>query len=213
MSDSNPSFLIRIFSRVFPSMPDFFGLLAAQALQVSQGVALLARLMESGDPEIGNEIRREEHEADKTKVRNFQILNESFATPVDREDIHRAIVNLDEILNYCKTTVYEMYEFGLSPDEPLIEMASILSEGCEALARAFAALKTDPRQAAELGQIARKAERRVERVYRAALAELFKGTDYNEMFRRREVYRHVSNAADRIAACSNTLEDIVVKIS
>lgn len=212
MSDTKPSIFHRFFDRVFPSMPDFFGLLTEQALQVRVGVALLVQLMETADTEIGNEIRREEHEADKTKLRNLQILNESFATPVDREDIYRAVVNLDEILNYCKTTVYEMYEFELTPDVHLINMATILREGCEALAEGFAKLKTSPAEAAELGRVARKAERRVERVYREALAELFKGTDYNTMFKRREVYRHVSNAADRVAACGNTLQDIVVKI-
>ena len=151
MPDSKPSIFHRFFDRVFPSMPDFFGLLSEQSLQVRDGVALLVRLMETADPEIGNEIRREEHEADKTKLRNLQILNESFATPVDREDIYRAIVNLDEILNYCKTTVYEMYEFQLAPDPHLIEMTTILREGCEALAEAFAKLKASPAEAAELG--------------------------------------------------------------
>ncbi len=213
MPDSKPSIFHRFFDRVFPSMPDFFGLLTEQSIQVRDGVALLVRLMETADPEIGNEIRREEHEADKTKLRNLQILNESFATPVDREDIYRAIVNLDEILNYCKTTVYEMYEFELTPDQHLIEMSTILREGCEALAEAFAKLKSSPAEAAELGRVARKSERRVEKAYRSALAELFQGTDYVGMLKRREVYRHVSNAADRVAICGNTLQDIVVKIS
>jgi uncharacterized protein Yka (UPF0111/DUF47 family) len=31
------------------------------------------------------------------------------------------------------------------------------------------------------------------------------------MFKRREIYRHLSNAADRMAHCANTLHDIVVK--
>lgn len=212
MSDAKRSLFHRFVDRVFPSMPDFFGLLTEQALQVRDGVALLVRLMETADPEIGNEIRREEHEADKTKLRNLQILNESFATPVDREDIYRAVVNLDEVLNYCKSTVYEMYEFDLTPDAYLISMATILREGCESLAEGFGLLKTNPAGAAELGRLARKSERRVEKVYREALAELFRGTDYNTMFKRREIYRHVSNAADRVATCGNTLQDIVVKL-
>jgi uncharacterized protein Yka (UPF0111/DUF47 family) len=45
------------------------------------------------------------------------------------------------------------------------------------------------------------------------LADLFQGTDYVDRLKRREVYRHVSNAADRVAICGNTLQDIVVKIS
>ena len=92
---SGTSLFRKFFDRVFPSMPDFFGLLGEQAHQVSQNVGLLVTLMETGDPAVGERIRREEHEADATKLRNLHILNDSFATPVDREDIHRAIVSLD----------------------------------------------------------------------------------------------------------------------
>ena len=141
MSDTKPSIFHRFFDRVFPSMPDFFGLLTEQALQVRDGVALLVQLIETADPEIGNEIRREEHEADKTKLRNLQILNESFATPEDREDIYRAVVNLDEILNYCKTTVYQMYEFELTPNVQLNNMHTIRREG----GHTWLVIKTHPR--------------------------------------------------------------------
>ena len=58
---------------------------------------------------------------------------------------------------------------------------------------------------------ARKAELNAEKAYRRALAALFQGDDYINMFKRREIYRHLSNAADRIAAASFTLHDIVVK--
>ena len=52
----------------------------------------------------------------------------------------------------------------------------------------------------------------MEKAYRRAIAELFQGDDYIHMFKRREIYRHLSNAADRMANCANTLHDIVVKM-
>jgi len=61
--------------------------------------------------------------------------------------------------------------------------------------------------------MARKAERKAEKSYRRAIAALFQGDDYITMFKRREIYRHLSNAADRMANCANTLHDIVVKIT
>ena len=51
------------------------------------------------------------------------------------------------------------------------------------------------------------------KAYRRGIAELFQGDDYINMFKRREIYRHLSNAADRVAAAGNTLHDIVVKIA
>jgi len=46
-----------------------------------------------------------------------------------------------------------------------------------------------------------------------ALPILFEGTDYINMFKRREIYRHLTNAAEHMALCANRLHDIVVKIS
>ena len=45
------------------------------------------------------------------------------------------------------------------------------------------------------------------------IRDRFQGDDHVNMFKRREIYRHLSNAADRVAAAANTLEDIVVKIA
>jgi uncharacterized protein len=212
MPDRNPTLIARLIHRVFPSMPDFFGLLADQSSHVCHTVGLLVILMETGDGDAGPQIKREEHAADEVKARNLRVLNESFATPVDREDIHRAILNLDEIVNYCKTTVYEMEVFAVGPDAHLSEMARHLHEGAEALAQGFGKLQKTPKLAADDAKRARKAERNVEKVYRTALGQLFEGTNYNDMFKRREIYRHMSNVADRLSNCADVLDDIVVKI-
>lgn len=41
----------------------------------------------------------------------------------------------------------------------------------------------------------------------------FQGEDYITMFKRREIYRHLSNSAHRMAHCANTLHHLVAKIS
>ena len=202
----------RLFERVFPKMPDFFALLAEQCTLVAQTSSRLVEFMENGDPEIGKVIKQDEHDADVIKIRNIHILNEAFSTPIDREDIYRAINDLDEIVNYCKSTVNEMDVLGIKPGKHDLDMAMRLHEGVLALINGFAKLKTAPAAAAADADAARKAERKVEKIYRRALADLFQGDDYITMFKRREIYRHLSNAADRMAHCANTLHDIVVKM-
>ena len=215
MSDESPSPSIfrRLFDRVFPKMPDFFTLLTDQCQQVARTAGLLVEFMESGDPATGQMIRRDEHEADKIKVHNLHTLNEAFSTPIDREDLYRAIIDLDEVVNYCKTTVSEMDVLALTPDKHCLEMAMHIKLGSDALALGFSRLAKTPREAAADADAARKAERKVEKAYRRAIAELFQGDDYIHMFKRREIYRHLSNAADRMANCANTLHDIVVKMT
>ncbi len=215
MSDDapTPSVFRRLFDRVFPKMPDFFTLLTDQCQQVARTAGLLVEFMESGDPATGQMIRRDEHEADKIKVHNLHTLNEAFSTPIDREDLYRAIIDLDEVVNYCKTTVSEMDVLALTPDKHCLEMAMHIKLGSDALALGFSRLAKTPREAAADADAARKAERKVEKAYRRAIAELFQGDDYIHMFKRREIYRHLSNAADRMANCANTLHDIVVKMT
>jgi uncharacterized protein Yka (UPF0111/DUF47 family) len=52
-----------------------------------------------------------------------------------------------------------------------------------------------------------------ERKYREGLVELFKTSDVIEILKTREVYRHLSNAADRVVEASNIIGDILVKMS
>lgn len=208
----SPGIFQRLLDRIFPKMPDFFGLLSEQAAQVANTTRLLVEFMESGEEAIGQQIRQDEHEADLLKIRNLHLLNEAFATPIDREDIYRAIMDLDEIINYCKSTVSEMNVLELKPDKHSLEMAMHIKLGVDSLVAGFQKLGTSPQTASHDADAARKAERRIEKIYRRALANLFQGDNYIHMFKQREIYRHLSNAADRMAHCANTLHDIVVKM-
>jgi uncharacterized protein len=211
--NDQPSIFRKLFDRVFPKMADFFGALSNQCQHVAQTTGLLVEFMETGDVVIGERIRQDEHDADRIKASNLHTLNEAFSTPIDREDLHRAIIHLDEITNYCKTTVNEMNVLGISPDKYCLEMAMHIKMGTDALALGFSRLAKEPSSVATCADVARKSERKVEKAYRRAIADLFQGDDYINMFKRREIYRHMSNAADRMADAANTLHDIVVKMS
>ena len=211
-NEQGKSLLARVVERVFPKTPNFFAMLHEQSRQVVHTVTLLVRFMETGDVAVGEAIREDEHAADRVKMGNIHILNEAFSTPMDREDIYRAITSLDEVVNGCKDAVSEMHALQLAPDAVTLEMAHHLLEGVQALEAGFARLGQAPAEAAADADHARKAERKVEKLYRRALAQLFTGDDYIHMFKRREIYRHLTNGAERMAACANTLHDILVKM-
>jgi uncharacterized protein Yka (UPF0111/DUF47 family) len=93
-------------------------------------------------------------------------------------------------------------------------MAMHIKIGTDALALGFNRLAKDrPSRRRRRRFRAQVPSARCEKAYRRAIAELFQGDDYINMFKRREIYRHLSNAADRMANCANTLHDIVVKIA
>lgn len=213
MSASSPSLLRRIIARFFPKTPDFFALLNAQMNHMREAADLLVEFMETGSPESGTRILNAEHRADEIKVSNLQILSEAFSTPMDREDIYRAVIGLDEVVNYCKATVNEMEALGIRPDKFELDMAVRIRDGVMALQAGYTRLQKSPDAVPADCTTARKAERMVEKIYRRALAELFQGENYINMFKRREIYRHLSNAADRMAVCADTLNHMAVKMA
>ena len=94
-------------------------------------------------------------------------------------------------------------------------MASLLKDAAYEIHQAVLRLKKHPGVAIEHAQRAKALENRVEAVYREALADLFSGPEniehLVEMLKLREVYRHLSNAADRGDEAANAIADIIVK--
>jgi uncharacterized protein Yka (UPF0111/DUF47 family) len=210
--DNKPIFR-RLYERVFPTVADFFGMLAQQSTNAAETTRLLVEFMETGDASVSQKVHDDEHEADRIKAANLSVLSDAFSTPVDREDLFRAITTLDDIVNYCKSTVVEMDMLNLQPDKhSLADRTPYPRRRRSAGQRLLPRLASDPAGAGVDANAARKAERAVEKTYRRAIVALFQGDDYLNMFKRRETYRHLSNAADRVADAARALDNIVVKL-
>ena len=245
---TNDTLISRLVGRLFPRTPDFYALLNEQCDTLTVGTAALVNYMRTGDEMDANEVRAQEHIGDKVKRRNLDILHGAFSTPIDREDIYRAITSIDEVLNYAKTTVREMQTLSLPPNEHTLAMAELLHQGAEALRDGFRVLEKQPLEAEELARAAQKTERLTEKIYRVSLAELLDPKHFAatlteahradaedisvllqdllparrqavslsiafviEVMKRREIYRHLSNASDRIVTAGSVLHDIVAK--
>jgi hypothetical protein len=213
MSLDKPSFGAKLINRIFPPSIDFFGLLNQQIGIVADMAEIMVDYMESQSDALADKLIEKEAEADVLKDSIMVQLNEAFSTPVDREDIHRAVVGNEDLANYLKATIREFTAFELIPNIHDFDIAVRLRDGIHALKSGFALLASKPMDAVPFCDEARKFERKVEKIYRVALSELFEKNDFNYIFKRREVYRHLSNAADRLTSCATTLNDIIVKSS
>jgi len=181
---------------------------------VDLSAGLLAEYMGADSSQAAKKIVEAEYEGDRLKIRNLTLLNEAFSTPIDREDLHRAIINLDEIINSCKSIVVEMDSavLALKPDKYCLEMAVHLKSGVEAVSAGYGRLGSDPKLGRADAEKADKAVRNLTRTHRRALAELFQDTDFHNIFRRKEIYSELRGAGDRLNVCNSTLLDIVVKL-
>jgi len=193
----------------------FLELLERQAELTTQGLSLLEQYMLNPGRELAMRIKEVEEEADEVRRILIDELNRSFVTPFDREDIFALSLTIDDMLDYAWTTVDEMEIFGIEPNEDMRRLVELLHAAAREVWRGVQRLERHPRVANEHAVRAKALENRVEREYRKALARLFRTPeDLNDvvtMLKYREVYRHLSNAADRGDEAANVIGDIVVK--
>lgn len=193
----------------------FIELLIKQAEHTSNGLNLLLQYVKQPDEELARRLTEIEKEADEVRRILIDELNRTFITPIDREDIFALSLTIDDVLDYANTTIEEMEMLEINPTKFLERMVSLLSEASVEIHRAVMRLEDHPSVANDHAVRAKALENRTETVYREAIAELFhlpRDVDHIvDMLKLREVYRHLSNAADRGDAAANVIGDIVVK--
>lgn len=195
----------------------FVNLLVQQAAITLDGLDHLKTYMETNTPEDAQKINTLEKEADEIRRILIDELNKTFITPLDREDLFALSRAIDDMLDYANTTVDEMVILKVKPTPHMSRIASLLRDAAFEIHLAVQRIEANPRVAAEHAQRAKALENRVESVYREALAELFSGPEdvqhVVKMLKKREVYRHLSNAADQGDQAANIIADVVVKMT
>src|SRR5882672_5186082 len=190
---------------------DFYLMLLDQARMSEQGMKLLCDFVRQPNAETGNQVKQAEKDADELRRQLIDVINRTLVTPFDREDIFALSRSLDDMIDYANSTVEEMMLFQAPTNEHLVEMGAALFEGAREITAAVESLRHMPNGLQEHIIRAKKSENRMEHLYREALAELFKTTDTVTIIKMREIYRHLSNAADRGDEAADILSDILVK--
>ncbi|MFA6318212.1 MAG: DUF47 family protein [Elusimicrobiota bacterium] len=197
----------------FPPKRDFVKMLHEQAKKTSEGMDALLDYLEDPTPAKGHRVNQLEGEADEMRRILIEELNLSFITPFDREDINALSRDIDDMLDYAKSTVEEMVLFEVEPTEHLKRMSEGLAEAAKEIAAAIPLIMKHPSVCTQHIIRAKKSENFVEHRYREALVELFKSKDVVHILKMREICRHLSNAADRGDEAADIISDIVVKIT
>ena len=202
--------------RLFKRREDVFSKLIEEQASLSyEGLKLLVKYLETQDSDIAEQLSLKEKEADEVRRILIDELNRSFVTPFDREDIFALSRSIDDVIDYADTTLAEMVTLKVQPTQYMLRMATLLKDAAYEIYQAVLRLQNHPNVATDHAQRAKALENRVEAVYREALADLFSGPEdlhhVVEMLKLREVYRHLSNAADRGDEAANTIADVVVK--
>ena len=199
-----------------PRQDKFLRLLIEQAAKTLEGMEALEDYMKDADEETAKRVTRAEKEADEVRRILIDELLHTFITPFDREDIFALSRAIDDIIDYGYTTVDEMEILDVDPNPHLQHMVSKLRKAAEEIHLGVLRLMDHPNVANDHAVRAKALENQVEQIYREAVADLFRGPTKNvkqvvKMLKLREIYRHLSNCADRGDEAANIIGDIVVK--
>jgi uncharacterized protein len=193
----------------------FITLINQQTTVTLEGINCLLDYLTNPSPECAEKVTQKEKEADEVRRILIYELNRTFVTPFDREDIFSLSRAIDDVMDYAYSTVNEMEILKVKPTTYMQQMATLVRDAANELHLAIERIEQYPGVASEHTQRAKALENRVEGVYREALAELFNGPEdvkhVIKMLKMREVYRHLSNSADRGDEAANIIADIVVK--
>jgi uncharacterized protein Yka (UPF0111/DUF47 family) len=163
------------------------------------------------------QARKTEKHADEIQRSLIHELEDTFVTPIDREDIFALSRAIDNFIDYVYDTVAELEIFELTPSEAMKTIADLLLEMANELHLAVQRLFDHPRVANDHARRIKGIENRVETAYRHSIVDLFSGPEDSahimEMLKSREVLRHMSNASDQGDQAADIILDIGIKWS
>jgi uncharacterized protein len=204
-------------SQVFvPKDREFFDLFEEAAGNIVRAADLLDQMLGTF-PErsaLARDILVCEQEGDRITHDIIKRLNQTFVTPIEREDILSLASGLDDIVDFTEEVADYMGLYKIeAPMEQSQRLAHILLQSCRQIEEAMPRLRTFKDISHYTVEINRL-ENDGDRVSREAMASLFdNGIDPMVVIRWKDIYERLENAIDATERVANILEGIVIKNS
>ena len=201
--------------RLTPERREFFELFArasSNAVDIARlGLELFDRFPRDGAELIGR-IKEHEHTGDDLTHEVITLINKTFVTPFDRDDIYRLAGAIDDICDYVDETADNLGSWGVTEVPPdaraiadVILRATILLD--EAVQR-LEGFKDSKQQLIEL----RSLEDEGDRLFRNGVGALFRsGADPLMVIRWKDIFEGLEEAVDACENAADVLEAIIVK--
>lgn len=208
--------------RFLPRDGRFFELFNQSAVNVREGAQALLDLLENFD-QVERKARRLkdiEHEGDEITHEIFRALNQTFVTPLDREDIGELAEALDDVLDWTEDVSRRMLIYKIDhPTDLARHFARIIAEQAEVIERTMPLLaKKRDRAAIERAAVEiHRLENEADDILVEALGGLYdNATDVPSLasaIRWADLYQIMEGATDRATNVASILQNIVAKQS
>ena len=207
-----------MFGRLLPREESFFDFFEQHADVLVRGTVAFAQLFEPGAdiPSITRRVRELEHEADSITHKCVEALHKTFITPIDRDDIHRLITRLDDVMDFIEAaaeriTLYELTEMT----QDARDLSDVLVRAAVDVQTALKGLRNlkDARTILQKCIDINRLENEADEVLRRAVAKLFKekADDPIYVIKWKEIYENLETATDRCEDVANTIEGVVLE--
>ena len=183
---------------------------AAAALELKALLADLTQLESRS-----RAIEKSEKLADQITHHTVELLHKTFVTPLDRDEIHRLITGMDDILDLMEDVATSLFLYDVRTLTPDAQRLGEICVECTIKVRdAVAKLESMKNADAILaicGEIDRL-ESDADRVFRAGLAKLFREeSDVRQIIKLKEIYQLLESITDKCEDVANVIEGIVLE--
>jgi uncharacterized protein len=162
-----------------------------------------------------DEIKEFEHRGDSLTHEVLQVLNATFVTPLDREDIYRLAESLDNVVDQIDEAASRLIIFNVTGPTPYaVELSSIIAQCCEQIHKTMPYLKhlKDLRAIQDNLLQIHTLENRADAVKKHALTELFSNPeDIVSLLKWREIYEIMEAATDKCEDVADVVQGLIVK--
>ena len=162
------------------------------------------------------DIAKLEHEGDALTHQIIALLNRTFITPFDREDIALLAHSMDDVTDIINAIADALLLYKVeSPSHKAKELADALVQITTEVEHTMSRLRNHRTQVKEILSSCveiNRLENVADEIYRDALIELFADTtDIARIIKWREIYEHLEKATDRCEDVANVIEGIALK--
>jgi predicted phosphate transport protein (TIGR00153 family) len=195
---------------------EYFDLFERAGANIEEAARLLEEML-AEYPErrdLAAEIREREHDGDQVTHEIIQRLNQTFVTPIDREDILQLASALDDIVDYTEEVADYLGLYRI--EAPMVQaqtLAGVLRAAAHQLAEAIPLVRGFRDIGGYIVEVHRL-ENEADQIAREAIASLFEvGIDPMVVIRWKDIFERLENAIDSTERAAYILEGIVIKNS
>jgi predicted phosphate transport protein (TIGR00153 family) len=206
-----------MFSRLMPSEGRFFDLFVEHAGEIVKASRELATLMaEFNDLEHrAYVIESIEKQADRVAHTAIDLLHKTFITPIDRDDIHRLITRMDDIIDLMEDAAHSVHLYDVRAVTPEARRLADIGAACADKVYEAVTLLSNMEHARQIMSICQELDRlesEADHVMRSALAKLFRDEpDVRQVIKMRSIYELLEEVTDRCQDVANIIEGIVIE--